>query len=72
MNGVAATVASNGTWSAQITLSDGDNVKTITAIADDGHGQTAQAQRDVTLSRPPIVTTGDATAIDPRVAPTSR
>ncbi|HEX2087116.1 MAG TPA: fibronectin type III domain-containing protein [Solirubrobacteraceae bacterium] len=60
VDGSAATVASDGSWSRAITLADGDGPKTIAVVASDGHGHETEVQRGVVLSRPPVVTTGDA------------
>jgi hypothetical protein len=58
--GVAATVEDDGDWSATITLPDGDGEKEIFATATDAQGHSTWIQRIVTLSRPPVVATGDA------------
>lgn len=47
VNGSAVTVASNGTWTKTITLSEGSN--TITVIAKDAAGRTTTVTRTVTL-----------------------
>lgn len=47
VNGSAVTVASNGTWTKTITLSEGAN--TITVIAKDAAGRTTTVTRTVTL-----------------------
>jgi hypothetical protein len=51
VNGHAASVAPNGTWSASVPLNLGAN--TITALATDTGGLTAQAQETVTRTVPP-------------------
>jgi hypothetical protein len=60
VEGTAVSVAGDGTWSRQVTLSDGDGSKVIHVTAADGQGHTATVDRTVTLSRPPVVATGDA------------
>lgn len=47
VNGAAVTVGSNGAWSANVTLSEGNN--TITVIATDASGQSTTVTRTVTL-----------------------
>jgi glucodextranase-like protein/PASTA domain-containing protein len=55
VGGQAISVASDGSWSAQVPLSPGAN--TITAVATDGAGATAQAQVTVVYQppAPPVV-----------------
>ena len=50
VDGKSVPVASNGTWTAQVSLSPGTN--TITAVATDGAGATAQAQVAVVYTPP--------------------
>jgi hypothetical protein len=47
LNGQAATLGANGTWSAEVTLAPGAN--TLTAIATDAYGISAQQQETVLL-----------------------
>jgi hypothetical protein len=58
VNGQAATLGAGGTFSAPVALTPG--ASTITAVAADGDGITAQAQIAVTYTDPPVVTTGNA------------
>jgi hypothetical protein len=51
VNGVAATVAGDGTWTATVPLAIGANA--ITATATDADGNTATASRSVTRAQPP-------------------
>ena len=51
VGGQTVPVASNGGWTAQVPLSPGTN--TITALATDGAGATAQAQVAVVYNAPP-------------------
>jgi hypothetical protein len=55
VNGVVATLADDGAYAAVIPLSAGAN--TITVVARDGAGNTAQATRTVTSSPPATATT---------------
>src|SRR5207237_9712560 len=64
VGGQTAPVAPGGTWSAQVPLSPGAN--TITALATDGAGATAQAQVTV-VYQPPATPPPVATCHVPRV-----
>jgi hypothetical protein len=62
VNGAAATLAGDGSWTAPVTLTPGSN--TITASAGDAAGNTGTASETVTFTPPPATTTtpnGDRT-----------
>jgi glucodextranase-like protein len=50
VNGTAATLAADGSWSAPLTLAPGSN--TITAVATDGPGNSGSAQETLTFIPP--------------------
>jgi alkylated DNA nucleotide flippase Atl1 len=61
VNGVTATIASGGTFTAAVPLAAGAN--TITATAVDNDGITGTAAVSVTYHNPPVVTTGKASKV---------
>jgi hypothetical protein len=64
VNGQAATVAADGTWSKALTLAPGEN--TITAVASDAAGNSSSASVKVTYTpKPPPVLTPPADKVPP-------
>jgi Glucodextranase, domain B len=70
VNGVAATVAADGSWSAGVPLSVGAN--TLTATVTDGTGMTSTATGAVTYTPPPPAGAGAAAASTTPAAHASR